>query len=537
MMKKIFKNYYVRSSLLFLVLLLGYSYSNTIFRGSSGLFRMEIPLTLYLYVTSLFWLRPSPYRAVLAMLPLALFYFIYDFYFVTYNALFNFIQINKIGELLEVIDWKYTLILVLMALLTMVYIFSLRWSKKAGVFTSPLVLLVLLLLYQPESIQNGFRTLSKEFVGFSIVKNTRKNGRLVMSIYSEAERRFIQNNLDRYRSKAYFSMLLDSSFKDKVKKRNVHLIVLESYIDPTLLQKISPSQDPKSEAYHKLFDTKENLSHSPVFGGNTSQAEFEVLCGVPAFNRVSSAEFNVFSGKESYCMPTILRALGYKSYASNAYKPYFFNTVKAYQSIGFDAQYFPDIYTDKPTYIKQVGELKDMFDGDLFDQNIAFVKEKMKEGKPVLNYVLGIYGHDPYEIHKKHRLLIDTKTDNVVLDRVYNQYMYRTAAITRYVKQLMEIDPESIIVLVADHLPPLDKENIYKKYGYKYDLSLNRLLVIDHSKVIKLPQETSHYNIYRYILNSLSDGYYCEEKACAVPFKEREKLLDDYYSILSFGTS
>ena len=536
MMKKIFKNYYVRSVFLFIIVLLIYSYTNTIFNGSSGLFHMEIPLMTYLYLLSLLWLRSSVYRAVLAMLPLALFYFVYDFYYVTYNTLFNFIQINKMSELLEVIDWKYTLLLLLMALTILVYIVNIRWSKKAGVMSLPFILLVTLLLYQPYTIQQGFRALSKEFVGFSIVKNTRKNGRLVMSFYSEAERRFIQNNLDKYRSKKYFSMSLDSDFYTKVKKRNVHLIVLESYIDPTLLQKISPSKDPKGEAYHKLFDGKENLSHSPVFGGNTSQAEFEVLCGVPAFNRVSSAEFNVFSGKESYCMPTILRTLGYRSYASNAYIPSFFNTVKAYKSIGFDRQYFPNVYTKNPTYIQQIGELKDMFDGDLFDQNIAFIKEKIAEDQPVLNYVLGIYGHDPYEIHKKHQLIIDTKTDNAVLNRVFSQYKYRTDALTQYIKQLMEIDPESIIIVVADHLPPLDKKNIYKKYGYKYDLSLNRLLIVDHSKVIKLPQEISHYNIYRYILNSLSEGYYCQKKECHIPFDEREKLLDDYYSILSFGT-
>ena len=535
-MKTVFKNYYVGSTLFFLFVLLIYSYTNRVFQGSSGLFRMEIPLMLYLYITSLLWLRPTSYRTFLAMVPMVIFYFVYDFYYMTYNTLFSFIQINKMTELLEVIDWKYTLLLLLMALLMLSYVVNIRWSKKAVVVSLPFILLLLMLFYRPAVVQTAFKMLSKEYVGFSVVKNTRKNGRLVMSLCNEAERRFIHESLKKYRTKKYFSMALDGSYSAHVKRRNVHMIVLESYIDPTLFQKIFPSHDPKVDEYKELFKEQENISHSPVFGGNTSQAEFEVLCGVPAFNRVSSAEFNVFSGKESYCLPTILRSLGYKSYASNAYKPSFFNTVKAYKSIGFDAQYFPDIYTDKPTYMRQVGELRYMFDGDLFDQNIAYVKTKIAEGKPLLNYVLGIYGHSPYELHKKHKMLIDTRTGSEEIDRVYNQYIYRTEALTRYVKQLMEIDPESIIVVVADHLPPLEKQNIYKKYGYKYDLSLNRLLIIDRSKVIKLPKETSHYNIYRYILNSLTGGYYCRQKDCNVTFEQRERLLDDYYSILSFGS-
>ena len=536
MIKKIFYNYYLKSALLFLVVLLVYSYTNTIFRGSSGLFRMEIPLTLYVFILSLIWLKPSSYRIFLAMVPVGLFYMVYDLYYMIYNTLFNFIQINKFGELVEVINWKYSVILALMGLVALLFLVNIRWSKKASVVSMPLIILVTLLLYAPQTVQNSFRMLTKEFVGFSIVKNTRKNGRLVMAIYSEAERRFIQKNLDKYRSKQLFTMSLDKAFNLSVKPRNVHLIVLESYIDPTLLQKIKPDHNSKSTEYLAMFGGKENLSYSPVFGGNTSQAEFEVLCGVPAFNRVSSAEFNAFNGSESYCLPTILRTLGYKSYASNAYKPSFFNTVKAYKSIGFDEQYFPDAYTNNPTYIKQIGELKDMFDGDLFDQNIAFIKSKIASKKPIFNYVLGIYGHDPYEIHKKHKMSINTRTENATLDRVFSQYRLRTDALTRYIKQLIILDPSSVIIVLSDHLPPLDKKNIYNKYGYAYDLSVNRSLIVDRGEVVKLDQKTTHYNLYRYILNSLSEGYYCQNNKCDVPFQKREDLLDDYYSIISFGS-
>ena len=65
--------------------------------------------------------------------------------------------------------------------------------------------------------------------------------------------------------------------------RNVHLVVLESFLDPTLYQGASYTRDPLHPSFKKLFGNKMGLSVSPVVGGRTSQAEFEVLCGVPAF--------------------------------------------------------------------------------------------------------------------------------------------------------------------------------------------------------------------------------------------------------------
>ncbi|HHO46968.1 MAG TPA: hypothetical protein ENN06_00675 [Desulfobacteraceae bacterium] len=86
------------------------------------------------------------------------------------------------------------------------------------------------------------------------------------------------------------------------------------------------------------------LSISPVFGGATAQAEFELLCGVPAMRELSGVEFNVFTGADTPCLPNILGKSGYHAVATNGFRPDFFNSPNAYEGIGFDKAYYPKEY-------------------------------------------------------------------------------------------------------------------------------------------------------------------------------------------------
>ena len=300
---------------------------------------------------------------------------------------------------------------------------------------------------------------------------------------------------------------------------------MESLLDPTLFGKARFSVDPVHPKYRALIGKVAGFSISPIFGGKTSQAEFEVLCGVPAFQELAGVEFNSFSGSPAHCLPDILNQAGYRTTVSNAYDPSFFNAVNAYRGIGFTEEFFPvEFSPNSDTYLSTgdtTGEIY-MFDSVLFSQNLRFVGEHLHSypQRPLLNYVLTMYGHSPHVLNnlkRPHIVKLIAELHDPQLERVANQFFYRSEAIAGYLEGLLAIDRNSIIIIVSDHLPPLQGTSTYKNLGYldnrQNSLYLNRLIVIENGTVTSLPT-IHHYDTPKVIMNYLSSGLYCRENFC-----------------------
>ena len=141
---------------------------------------------------------------------------------------------------------------------------------------------------------------------------------------------------------------------------------------------------------------------SPVFGGYTAQAEFEVLWACPRYkgwersNSTSSTELG------RHCMPDIFRELGYRTIASNGYKPNFSTpqwpiAAPASRRSISRTNTRPTVAAIFPPRCQQ-GEIH--VRPTLFEQNLASVGRHIREGdgRPLFNYVLTIYGHFPYRL-------------------------------------------------------------------------------------------------------------------------------------------
>ncbi len=107
-----------------------------------------------------------------------------------------------------------------------------------------------------------------------------------------------------------------------------------------------------------------------------------------------------------------------------------------------------------------------LFDGDLFDFNIKKIKYIIKNSnQPLFNYVIGIYGHSPYKRDLAIRPdVIKTECPNQDIKNIANQFYYRTKALAKYIDELIEIDPKSIIYITSDHIPGI----VSAKINYKY---------------------------------------------------------------------
>ena len=159
--------------------------------------------------------------------------------------------------------------------------------------------------------------------------------------------------------------------------------------------------------WQSLSDQHTQYFTSPAFGGGTANSEFELFCRVPALRLLATVDFNLFTGSKSSCLPSLLSKQGFQTFMSNAFSPAYFNAIHAYQSLGFDQQFYPSRYMDNSnSYIQLTdNDHTHMLDEQLYQQNLKFVEQQLKE-KPILNYVLTIYGHYPHPLR-----LNSTKSD------------------------------------------------------------------------------------------------------------------------------
>jgi phosphoglycerol transferase MdoB-like AlkP superfamily enzyme len=492
----------------------------------------EILIVLYLYALFYSMLKPHRLRPVLAGLPIFLLYVVHDLFYLAFGKVFRLINAAELPELLQVLPISYDAVLVVITATPIALFLSkldVPSAKKYILWLMPLILITLAVKLTPNAFAHGFEQVAREIITYSDSKSVESNGRIAMMIYREAQRSSSLEQLEPYHDrKAYeqkFASLIDGLRPD-LDKRNVHLIVLESFLDPRLFRDLKFSASPVHPSFQKLFGDQLGLSISPVFGGGTAQAEFELLCGVPALEELSSVEFNVFTGAAAHCLPSQLKALGYRSVGSNTYKPNFFNELPAYQGMGFTESYFPQEFsgtTDSYLRFGDPGVEEYLFDRDLFAQNLGFVSRHMQQHpeQPMFNYLMTIYGHTPHILDpelrpEKIRLLSDYPDDH--LTRSVNQFYYRSQAIAEFINRLIELDANSLIVLVSDHVPPLrNGPNTYKALQYEGNREgsyyYNRLAIIDRGKVIT-PPAVHHYDIPKFILNSLSGGTYCQAHPC-----------------------
>jgi phosphoglycerol transferase MdoB-like AlkP superfamily enzyme len=515
--------------------------------------RLEVPLLLAFYWAFGFVLRRGKLSALVAALPLMMTYIACDVYFIAYGDVLRVIDVGNLPELLKVLHFEGTAALLfalaLPAALLLAFVDYRRYWRALTV-AGLLIAGAAAVEFFPHAVVSGLVRAGVEQMDFSDAGCLDDNGRITVLIYFEAARRVAVAQTVAYRARAEKDERIPATaefIRAHGNRRNVYLVVLESWLDPTLFRGVTFSQDPRHPDYAQLVGDSQGFSISPVFGGRTAQAEFEALCGVPALSKITFIEFNTFTGHPAGCMPAILRQAGYSTYASNAYMPDYFNTIKAYTGIGFDKIYFArEFAPSRETYLSaaDISEDEDfLFDGDLFNQNLAFIARTLKEhpGQPILNYVLTIYGHEPHDIDTDRRpmvLSMNAPHDDLQLLRAANQYWYRTQAIAAYVRGLIKLDPNSLIILVSDHVPPLDRgTSSYKDFRYLDNIDdsihMNRILVVENGKVVR-HQTIHHYQVPSLIYNYLTEEKFCAQHNCDPSADERK---DQYMLLMSRAAS
>ena len=512
--------------------------------------RFDMPYLFLLFAVLLYTMRPSLWRVVIAVIPFVLLYAGMDLYHVFMNSIFKLDDLFLLPEGLTVCPaWIRVGVFAIVCAWLLVFIFFLK--RRPRQFIIPLLLLILA-AGPPLAAYNAPKQFLRtaEMLGLSVIPWSDRWTSAIMGransllLFAAAKHKaldelvLLQTIDDPDRDPALLVNILHE-------KRNVHILVLESFLDPSRFSKLkfkTPPAPPQFDAVRKKMHT----SLSPVFGGGTAQAEFEILCGTPAYKLYSSAEFNTFDGTSTPCLPNLLAGAGYRTIATQSYKPDFFNSEKAYRSLGFKEIHFPSVFAgNRPTYLKYDSPKSYIFDGDLLSQNISYVQKMLGEGRPFLNYVLGVYGHLPHETDTTR---FPPKVDVVGVEKGSQTYMaiqqfyYRAEAVADYLQKLRKMDPDGLILVTSDHLPPLDRgTGTYEHLGYSLVSAggefRQNIWMYDGPQPKNIAWPNHYYEYMDFLLDILTKGSICQQVVC----KNRvvwtpQKLTISYNNLMVQGS-
>lgn len=229
-------------------------------------------------------------------------------------------------------------------------------------------------------------------------------------------------------------------------KRNVHLILLESFWDPTLLQTAKFSSDPLDPRFRQLWKSTDNSTAlAPVFGGYTANSEFEILCGFPVFN--DAVFFEGWLRNDVPCLPRYLADSGYRTIASHPNFASFWNRVNAYNRIGFtDYWSINDFLLDDMNreFLSDVSLYRQVWD------KLAAVRDSKQ---PLLNYIVTYFGHLDYPLSASRPNQVSVENAPAMVEKYANTLYYKSRELMDFYAQLRAADPDAIIVIFGDHLP------------------------------------------------------------------------------------
>lgn len=458
-------------------------------------------------------------------------YFLYDMVYSYFARSPRISDLQNLPLLLKVSPLLFmTFIGYLFLICIPVFYSYLSWRKSASTWThykislAKITALTLLIITIFSAKTYSYQASKLYFVDWSDTRNVIKNGRIGSFIYYNNKRKNIINSLQQHPPLSISQLF----YKEKPKRcPNIHIVLLESFLDPRKIQGLVFNRSPLSERLFPFLLQQRDFSiiEAPVYGGGSPQTKFEILTGIPALALIDSIEYNLFEGNRTSSFVNALREQGYYTIASNGAKSGFYNSKLAYTGIGFDTLY----YLDQNIYYQKSQNDDYLFDGDFFKANITFLKtlfSKKKPSGPILNYIVGMYGHLPFERNQKARPdIITTNSSNSLLTNLANQFYYRTEALALFLEELQKIDPNAIVFIASDHLPPI----LNRKTTYTLDKKMNIALLLDRYTPIDISQK-KYYQITHIIWNLLNNLPDPIQQKYPVTKKNQQEIYFTYIS-------
>ncbi len=295
---------------------------------------------------------------------------------------------------------------------------------------------------------------------------------------------------------------------------DIIFVLSESFFNPDYLENISIKPD-VAPFMSKLRGEKPLNLYSPVFGGNTLQAEFEALTGISILYfeesiRMDEAKNYMITRKIPFALPNYLRTIGYKTIYIHPYIKTFFMRAQMFENLGFDSAFFQEDMTD-------LALANEVFiaDSEMYDQARKFLDKD--QGRPVFIFMTSIQNHFPYNKKEHYSNNSGVERFDIFSDKLTDEQLLRLTnfskginltdkATKKFIEYLKNRNRPTLIVFTPDHLPAFD--DIFNKLEYfpKNSIYLTNGFIYSNYELPKLeyPNELSMFFIYPLILRLAS---------------------------------
>lgn len=251
-------------------------------------------------------------------------------------------------------------------------------------------------------------------------------------------------------------------------KTNVIMLQLESFVDPTLFNDLTFSQDPTPN-FRAL---KDNYSTGyltvPSVGAGTANTEFESITGmsVKFFGPGEYPYKSILTEKTSESIPYNLKTLGYSTHAIHNHRAVFYGRNNVFANLGFDT------FTSLEYMIGPIKTPKNWAkDGLLTGEILSALKST--ENQDYI-YTISVQGHGKYPTEQvlENPPVVVGGIDEAELKWQYEYYVNQIHEMDLFIKdltdELKKYDERVVLVLYGDHLPALEMKQSDMKTGSLY---------------------------------------------------------------------
>ncbi|MCD4830681.1 MAG: LTA synthase family protein [Anaerohalosphaeraceae bacterium] len=250
---------------------------------------------------------------------------------------------------------------------------------------------------------------------------------------------------------------------------DIIVLVSESFFDITKLSHVKYSE-PVNPFFQELKKQNSIKWFSPTFGGQTANAEFEMLTGFPlVLFSPQVVPYRIYLRRKTESIASVLNSNGYKSIMIHPYIRNFWSRNTVVPNLGFDEF----IALENMKYTEKRGGFTS--DDSLVSEAIDVLE---REKQPVFLYLMTVQNHYPFKAgrYDDYEDAVKVSSDrlneaeNGLLESYANGVLDSDRALRRLVEYIKTNSNRPTLVLFhGDHLPTLYGSKIYAKLGYELD--------------------------------------------------------------------
>lgn len=309
-------------------------------------------------------------------------------------------------------------------------------------------------------VKNELKKYKINYIQYNWAQNESENGLPMHLIQTSARKSIPSNSLEQ------------SEYYDKYNKDNLQRPNKTSTIIYILCEACWYDDNNFKSIFQPLLDSgfKESRAISPVYGGGTANAEFEMFTGLPSHSKYISGivyqEYVSFISEHADTLPQRLKDNGYITYAAHNNNKEFWHRNVIYPKFGFTKFHDINEMGELPSAFYKEKKLWQWAADDYLLFNAAIKELKAKKNDNIFMSLITMSTHGPYHI------------DNDFGEKAYSyQLTQAISRITAFSEQVKKIDPDALIIIYGDHKPALNdffinkgilKSNVFGSGPYDY---------------------------------------------------------------------